>query len=406
MIRALTILLFGMAILPARAQTVVVEKPLHDRWHYPFNFTGGTRDIAVLFSAVGNQEFNGFNDRDGVMVMVWDTSGVVTPGADPSTYDVDLVRVTITHDIFGTDWIPDSTTDEWFQFDVSNDGVMNNGEEPDPDCGRPFELFGAGFGPTYTIDTWTETSPYIGGPCAPVLEGNCGGDGPLPTAPVPARDPYPFVFQDGTGIRLHVEDNVRGYQNETVLDPKTNQPVGSFTAIPWATGVLEQYLYFETQPECEFVNPDETFDIVFDLDLTLSDGRVRAYFQDQLAGGRVGLIITSMKETDEQAPGNPQIFMGEATEEVNGFPPIPGARAPKLEITLSCTPVGDTTGDSFVSLQDAVDLADCLNGPASAPHPRPGISVSRCGCGFDFDGDEDVDMRDAAEFMTLFAGDG
>ena len=165
-------LLCGL-VIAGGGQEVVFEKSSDDQWQYPFNFTLGTRDTAVLFSSVGNVTFDGFNDRDGVLIAAWDTSELIPPGMSLDSYDVDLVTVTLTHD-GGPSWDVDLTVDEWFQFDVNNNGMLDAGEEPDPDCGRPFELFGAGFGSAHSFDSWHETcddmpvgctSQFVGGVC-------------------------------------------------------------------------------------------------------------------------------------------------------------------------------------------------------------------------------------------------
>src|SRR5262245_20578006 len=244
----------------AAAQSFDFSTPSDDRWQYPFNFSGGARTTASCFSSLGTgtPAFSNFNDRDGVLIVAWDTSGQIAPGQGAGSYDIASITVTVTNEPLA-EWPIDLSTDEWYTFDFNNDGVLNgdgvprgqpgdtDGESSDVDPGRPLELFGTGFGPTYTAASWNENSPYVGGTDAANLP----------------RDPFPFVYQDGTGAVLHCEDSVQGQQNPGL---------GSFTPTAWAIGVPVNYTP-GSQPG--------SFDIRFSLNLSLSDGRVRSYFQDQ-----------------------------------------------------------------------------------------------------------------------------
>lgn len=289
--------------------------PSADRWHYPFNFTAGSRATASCFGAAG---IVGFNDRDGVVIVAWDTSAQIAPGQGADAYNLVSLRVTLTHQAnqnINPSWLPDQTADEWFTYDVNGDGVVNadgiargapgdtDGESDDVDPGRAIELFGAGFGPTHDALTWTEASAYIGS------DGNANV----------ARDPFPFVFQESTLAVLHVEDTVDGLFNGA-------HGVSQFTPIPWAVGVSEGYV-----PG----NQQVPFDVSFDIDLSLSDGAVKRYFQEQLNTGRIIVAITALTETVEQGPvaGIPSFYMKE------GVPLDVGAKAAALLVTLDERPV-------------------------------------------------------------------
>jgi len=298
----------------AAAQTFDFDTPTDDRWVYPFNFSAGTRLTASVFSAAG---LDGFNDRDGEIVVRWDTSGQITPGA--GGYTIESVTVTLTNDISAS-WIPDLTSDPWYESDVNGDGTINgdgfprgdpndtDGESDDEDPGRPIELYGVGYGPTYTEATWNEFSGYV-------------GSDSLVNAP---RDPFPFVYQAGTGDKLHVEDHVKGLNNDTLPVPVT-----SFTPTPWAYGDPQSYT-----PGAQGV----PFDVVFEVDLN-GEG-VRDYFEQELDNGAVTVAITSFQEIpvmgSPTAVGN--FFMKE------GVGVFVGAKAPLLTIVLGqgCGP-GDVT---------------------------------------------------------------
>lgn len=319
----------------ARAQTFDFNVPSDDRWHYPFNPVPGTRSVGSCFGSVGFLEFQ-LNNRDGIVVLAWDTSTAITPGLGPENYPVASVRVTTTN-LPNAEWPVDTTADDWFTYDLSGDQIINadgiprgepgdtDGESDDPDPGRPIELFGAGFGPVFTLATWTEFSFYV------------GGDADFNTP----RDPFPFVFRDGTGELLHVEDSVFGFHNEGLTPPFCGPPDTAcpFTPTPWAAGVPINYTP-GAQPTA--------FDVTFDIDLSLSDGRVREYFQQQLDAGRVVLVLTSLRETTIMAgqEGFPSFFMKESTD--------PQAIPARLRIVLAPCAVGD--GD--INCDGAVDLMD------------------------------------------------
>lgn len=348
----------------AAASTHTFPMPADDRWHYPFNFGGGERPTASLFSSLGTgvPSFNNFNDRDGQMLVAWDTSAVITPALGAQNYPIRAVTIIITNEP-GAIWPIDLTPDEWYTYDVNNSGSVNadgvprgepgdsDGESTDADPGRPIELFGAGFGPVYRLEpgfsnTWTEASPYVGG---------------SNTAYAP-RDPFPFVY-DPAGTPLHVEDNVQ---------------VTHFTPTPWAVGVPQGYTPgSQTTP----------FDIRFSIDLSLSSDRVREYFQQQLDLGRVAVCITSLMDTVQGGtPGGvPSIY------QVEGLALHPLAKAATLIIDLDDAPAGDLNGDGCVNLTDLATLLTNFGTPVGATLPMG-----------DIDHDADVDLTDLATLLTNF----
>ena len=317
--------------------------PSGDRWFYPFNFTPGTRGISSLFAAA----FDGFNDRDGEIILAWDTSVMIEPGLGPEAYEIDAIRIVMTNQanqFINPNWPIDVTVDEWFTFDINGDGVVNadgiprgapgdtDGESDDIDPGRPIELFGAGFaddGP-FTEATWSESSIYIGS---------------ASTADI-ARNPFPFVF-DATENKLHVEDSIMGLHNEAL-------GVMSFTPQPWAVGVPVGYTPgMQSTP----------FDITFDLDLSSADEPVRRYFQEQLNRGRIIVIVTTLRETEVQGPtsGYPSIYMKEGLFE-------PGAKPAGLTVTLSsCDASGDVNGDDSVDPGDVAAFTEAALGMTEDP---------------------------------------
>ncbi len=302
------------------------ETPSDDRWHYPFNFTPGFRATGSCFGAVGSE---GFNNRDAMIYIAWDTSSLIPPGQGVDAYDLQSITVTLTNQAnasINPDWPIDLTVDEWFTYDLNGDGDVNldgiergepgdtDGESNDDDPGRPLELYGLAFGPTTTEAAWSEGTGFLGGDSETVV----------------ARDPFPFVYQDVTNEPLHVEDSVSGLFNES-------QGVSEFTPTPWATGAPIGYT-----PGAQSI----PFDVQFEVDLTLADGEVRAYFQEQLNNGRIIVAVNSLTETVIMGPttGIPSFYMKE------GVNLDAGAKAASLRVVLAEPDVPAVSGVSMATM--------------------------------------------------------
>lgn len=333
----------------ARAEVFHFDQPSDDRWQYPFNFNPGARPTASCFGSTGDPNYTTFNDRDGIFLIAWSTEASVPVGLPLQSYDVQAVRVTLTHMAAApgtrTSWPVDLTPDAWFTMDYPI---------ADVDPGQPLELFGMGFGPSYTQSSWNEGSPYVGAD-------------DLAATP---RDPFPFVYEGATTTKVHVEDNVKD----------------AFTPQPWAIGLPEGYTPgTQTAP----------FAVAFDVDLDLSGGMVRQYFQEQLSTGRVFAAITSMQVTFMFAEtGFPTFYTKE------GAPLHPAGKAPLIELTL--VPTGDVNGNSRRDLSDSGSMVRCLDGPELLPLAPSPLSTEKCLFLFDFDEDGDVDMEDYSIFTRRF----
>ncbi len=324
---------------------VIFDTPSDDRWHYPFNFTPGSRAFASCFGSTGDATYSTFNDRDGIFLIAWRTADHVCTALPPGAYDLRSVQVTLTASQ-SADWIVDLTTDPWYNLDYPI---------TDSDPGQPLELFGVGFGPTYTYSTWLETSPFVGGD----------------QKKYSPRDPFPFVFSTNTFTPLHVEDSVSD----------------QFTPTPWAIGV----------PQGSLGNHDSPVPVHFEIDLDLSNGSVRRYFQEQLSGGRILVATTSLTVTTKQAPAGFPVFY---TKE--GAAADPEGHAPILTLTL--IPSADLDGSESRDLADWRALTRCLSGPDLLPLPNVPLTPATCLCVFDLDEDHDVDLEDAGLFAIQFDG--
>ncbi|MBE7487360.1 hypothetical protein HS121_03760 [bacterium] len=159
----------------------VFQPPVGDRWHYPFNFSPGTRPTASIFWNNG-RDFPIFNKRDGYVILRWNTSSLIPSGNAPESYLVEGCTVTV-FNVASATWTLDG---------LNSDGVQ-----------KRLEMFGVGF-TDINPETWVESTAYVGG--------NVGG--PVPAA---QRDPYPLDL----ATQGHAED--------------------SLNALPWALGTLIGY---------------------------------------------------------------------------------------------------------------------------------------------------------------------
>lgn len=149
------LLALGVVNIGASAQVIEAsfDEPTGDRWMYPFNGTPGTRLFASTFSAA--EAGPGFDDRDAQFVLLFDTSGQITPGLDASEYRIISARVTAVIDNdeqFRYDPTPDSYVTQLFDTDPSY--------VPDTDPGRAITIFGTGYRAGWDVFTWTETTTF------------------------------------------------------------------------------------------------------------------------------------------------------------------------------------------------------------------------------------------------------
>lgn len=254
---------------PGALDRLTAQPPTDDRWHYPFNTSGGARTtFPVFFSSV--PIFAGtFNPRDGEGVFAWDTSTVVSTGYDPSAYEVAACRVTV--------W--NTAAAQWNLTGTNGTGMPHW-----------LEIFGTGFGPTYSASNWDETDAFVGGSVA------------TPRAP---RDPYPINLLTGG----HAED------------------VTSTQRIAWAYGTPQGYVpNAMTAP----------FPVTFELDVL--DPTIRTYLQESLSAGRLVWTLCSTIDAAQQQGGgiNPEYVSKE------GVATHPGAQAARVELVLK-SPASDVS---------------------------------------------------------------
>ncbi|MCH2160713.1 MAG: hypothetical protein MK085_02450 [Phycisphaerales bacterium] len=123
-----------------------------DRWNYGFNTTPGSRNVGSAFGYTGT--LFEFDNRDGQVVVGFDTSGLV-PTGQGEQYVVESLEFTMT---VSKDFLAgyDPTVDSWRTHLPTDDPDY----QPDKDPGRPVELFATGFRGPYSNLTWTEETPF------------------------------------------------------------------------------------------------------------------------------------------------------------------------------------------------------------------------------------------------------
>ncbi|MBL9120649.1 MAG: hypothetical protein JNL80_12130 [Phycisphaerae bacterium] len=290
----------------ASAQTEVTINytlPSADRWNYPFNPTPGIRPTASVFGNDAGSPL--FDNRDGQMIVVFNTAADIPAGRAISSYLVLNARVTVE---FATDLslAYDDSTDPWQSFLPKSDRRYI----PDTDAGQPMELFGTGFRNGYTPATWVENSPY-----APA------GSNLLNPG---IRNAYGAGF-DGAGNLIDISNSVR---NEISPDP---------FAIGFVPGVALGEL-IPIGSECQF-------------DLATDNPLLTGYLSQGLKDGKLSFSITSLARVVQQGAVFPSFYTKENPLVGKGL-----ASAARLEMTVllfDCEP-GDFDCDGVVG---SVDLA-------------------------------------------------
>lgn len=279
----LVLLLF--AAMPCAAATVTFNSAL-DRWMYPFAFSGGARDLAPTFGAVGT---SGFDNRDGQFLIGFDTAGGIPTGQGADNYRINsaTVRAAVgapsgfeydpTYDSFRT-YLP--ATDVAFLADA--------------DPGRPIELHGLGFRNGYTQLSF----------------------GPNDAQP-PGFEETSSFGPPGSGTR-----NVfpLGFLTPGAGQDMSNNVSQESDSNPWAIGM--------TSLAAGLAVPTNT---VFSFSLDLANPDVLSYLQQGLNSGTLGFAVTSLHAASQTGgPPVPQFITKENT--------LGATLAPVLEIDYQIVP--------------------------------------------------------------------
>ena len=149
----------GVVVSRGTAQSFDVTMPTTaDRWMYPFNVTPGTRPAGSVFGYTPFPLEELLDNRDGQVIVAFDTGDLIPSGAGPGRYQIDRLVLEITLSGPASSEI-DVTVDDWRTYLPSRTAEAL----PDLDPGRPIELFGAGFRFGYDLLTWTEDAPFSDG---------------------------------------------------------------------------------------------------------------------------------------------------------------------------------------------------------------------------------------------------
>ncbi|MEE8459778.1 MAG: hypothetical protein V3S08_07885 [Phycisphaerales bacterium] len=341
----LTVALVCAALARAGVTEVDLTEPTLDRWFYPFNASPGFRSDAPIFGSVTDQEVGfdpSFDNRDGQMLIGFDTSALVPTGLGAGGYTISQasVRITIKSDLT---FEYDPTVDPYTSWLPSLDPDFT----ADPDPGRPLELFGVGFRCDFTPSTYPENGPFCD---------NCSCFPPNPCREL--RCVYP------------VEACVAGDVSNNVDD--------GFDPVPFGVATSESLRQGESVPS----------GTVLTFEIDVADPCIQQYLAGALDEGMLDLLIASIFFAAEGQAGNaPKIYCKEDL-----LVQLNVVDAAQLQMTVSTGgPVGDIDGDGLVGINDFLLLLGAW-GPCDMPCPPV--------CAADLDGDCDVGITD---FLTLLA---
>jgi hypothetical protein len=297
----------------------VLTRPVIDRWVYPFASQPGAEPGVPVFAALRQ---SGFDDRDALFLLAFDTSNFVPTGLGPERYVVSALRITA--------WV---SAEDRFMYDSTFDSVATSYDPAEPgyvadsDPGKPVEVFAAGYRNGWTMTSFQESSPYSPFPPFPPQEG--------------VRNVFAAVYDEagtavdiGRHVRQHLEAVPLGIGRSTDLAEGQLVPAGAA--------------------------------LTFEIDA--ASGPAQAYLGRAFDGGRVPFIITGL----HPASGGPGGGTGEAnypsffTKE-NAIAEVAGYTA-RLEFDVTVYPGADFNSDGgvdggdveafFVAWQAGENIAD------------------------------------------------
>lgn len=251
------VLLGGTVVLHSEEFLVEYPQPTLDRWMYPFNATPGFRPSAPVFGTFGDGY--GVDTRHGQFLLGFDTSDKIPTQHPPDRY---LIRRAVVTAVLRSDqtFVFDPTADPFGSFLPTNSPAF----VPDPDEGRPVELFGAGFRNGFSAESFLEDSPF--------------------GSPAPGRRNAYAAGYSTQGVLVDVSNNVG----------KTNEAFVPFPATPFALGSVTNVAPGEPVPA----------DTRMFFELNLADPFTLQYLRESLVSGRIRLFITALHGSEEvTAPG-------------------------------------------------------------------------------------------------------
>lgn len=215
---------------------------------YPNNAAPCDRPAGSVFGTFGDEA--GVDTRHAQHLVGWDTATLVPTNRGPARYLVRRCRVTLTinrSNLFDYDPKPD---DFRTYFETNHPAYL-----PDPDTGRPIELFGVGFRNGFDAASFHQCAPF--GTNAPGQR---------------------TAFASGwstNGLLVDVSNNVG----------KTNVAFPRFEVAPFAIGQTTNAAPGQLVPPGAKIT----------FDLNLDDPLVLAYVQAGLNSGRLRFMITGLQ---------------------------------------------------------------------------------------------------------------
>lgn len=247
----------------AETSTYTFNTPVADQWQYPFNFPPTGNKIDRFIFAAGQP--SPFDFRDATALVRWNTAAAIDAGKPAAAYHIASCSMTI--------WCRGNGLPATWATSGEVDGVPQR-----------VELFGVGYGPTYTEASWHENAAIKAG----------GVPGPPAT-----RDPYPLDL-----IAL------------------TNVADATAGVTPWAEGIVSAAS-----------STADVYTITFLLDVTTP--AIASYLQQGLAAGRLTFMVATTviaPSTNPALNDLPRVVFKEGT----GL--YPGSAAPRLELGLQAPP--------------------------------------------------------------------
>ena len=286
---------------PAEVFDAVFPEPTSDRWNYGFNTTPGSRPVASVFGYTGT--LYEFDDRDGQIVLDFDTTTLVPAGAGSDRYQIDsiVIEITLADPLSGG---YDASVDDWrTHLPVDHPEYL-----ADEDPGRPIELFATGFRNRISAATWTDTTAFS--PVGPFGEG--------------VRNAFAAECLAGGGLR-----------------DVSNSVVDGFTATPLAVGIAEG-----SEPGVELAEGT-----VLRFEFDGADPAVADWLGTGLDAGRLLFSLSSLVEAEQQGGDFVDLYMLENPLVTAG---VRNAATLRItgEITDGCSVPGDLDGDCIVGGSD------------------------------------------------------
>lgn len=274
-----------------------------DRWNYPFNGTPGTRSAAPTFGAFAEPTFD---ERDGQLLVGFDTASLLPALGAGQSYRVNSVSVTATH------------TGGSFAYDPTYDSFTTHLGEEDPaatadtDAGRPIVLTGVGLRNGYTSLGFG--SNLGGATVTPPVYQEDEAFSPVPAPVAGTRSAFAAAF-NADGELVDVSNNVG-----------TNGLSEGFDFTPFAVGTTD------LDPGASVLEsvPGQSAGSTFAFDLDLTDASILAYVEEGLADGGLFFSITSLHGSSIAGGSSPNFATGDSFD--------PASIAPGLVIDVEVVP--------------------------------------------------------------------